>query len=229
VTREAAEQTGLAPGTPVVAGTVDATAAWVAAGAIDSGATQLVMGTAGVMGVVHEEPTFTKGMISIVHTADSRRKYTTVAALVSCGALIRYFRDQFGQLERATESISGISAYDIISREAASAPPGSEGLIILPYFMGERTPIWDTHARGVMFGLNLNHGRGHLVRALMEGAGYALLHNFQMMRESGVRMTLPIVLSEGGAHNPTSSTLNAYWQNLPKEPRSATPLPPGLA
>jgi xylulokinase len=202
VTREAAEQTGLAPGTPVVAGTVDATAAWVAAGAIDSGATQLVMGTAGVMGVVHEEPTFTKGMISIVHTADSRRKYTTVAALVSCGALIRYFRDQFGQLERATESISGISAYDIISREAASAPPGSEGLIILPYFMGERTPIWDTHARGVMFGLNLNHGRGHLVRALMEGAGYALLHNFQMMRESGVRMTLPIVLSEGGAHNP---------------------------
>jgi xylulokinase len=53
-----------------------------------------------------------------------------------------------------------------------------------------------------MFGLNLNHGRGHLVRALMEGAGYALLHNFQMMRESGVRMTLPIVLSEGGAHNP---------------------------
>ena len=86
VTREAAERTGLAPGT---AGggweRLTPRAAWVAAGAIDSGATQLVMGTAGVMGVVHEDPTFTKGMISIIHTADSRRKYTTVAALV-CAA-----------------------------------------------------------------------------------------------------------------------------------------------
>ena len=155
VTREASRQTGLASGTPVVAGTVDATAAWVAAGAVDSGSTQLVMGTAGVLGVVHEAPTFTRGMISLVHTADSRRKYTTVAALVSCGALIRYFRDQYGQLERSTESISGISAYEIITKEAAQVPPGSDGLIVLPYFMGERTPIWDTYARGVIFGLNL--------------------------------------------------------------------------
>ena len=202
VTREASEQTGLAPGTPVVAGTVDANAAWVAAGAIESGATQLVMGTAGVMGVVHDDPTFTRGMITIVHTADSRRKYTTLAALVSCGALIRYFRDRFGQLERAVESISDLSAYDIISREANDVPPGSDGLIVLPYFMGERTPIWDTHARGVVFGLSLDHGRGHLIRALMEGAGYALLHNFDLMRESGLRMRLPMVLSEGGACNP---------------------------
>ena len=202
VTREAAERTGLAPGTPVVAGTVDCNAAWVAAGAVDSGATQLVMGTAGVLGVVHEAPTFTEGMITIIHTADSRRKYTTLAALVSCGALIRYFRDTFGQLERAVESISGINAYEIISREADGVPPGSDGLIILPYFMGERTPIWDTHARGVIFGLSLNHGRGHVIRALMEGAGYALLHNFDLMQESGVRMRLPMVLSEGGASNP---------------------------
>jgi xylulokinase len=202
VTREAAQQTGLAPGTPVVAGTVDCNAAWVAAGAVDSGATQLVMGTAGVLGVIHEEPTFTKRMITIVHTVDSRRKYTTLAALVSCGALIRYFRDNFAQLECATQSISGINAYDIISREAKDVPPGSDGLIILPYFMGERTPIWDTYARGVIFGLSLDHGRGHLIRALMEGAGFALLHNFDLMRESGVRMNLPMVLSEGGAVNP---------------------------
>jgi xylulokinase len=201
VTRGAAERTGLAPGTPVVAGTVDCNAAWVAAGAVDSGDTQLVMGTAGVLGVVHEAPTFTEGMITIIHTADSRRKYTTLAALVSCGALIRYFRDTFGQLERAVELISGINAYDIISREVDGVPPGSDGLIILPYFMGERTPIWDTHARGVIFGLSLDHGRGHVIRALMEGAGYALLHNFDLMQESGVGMCLPVVLSEGGASN----------------------------
>ena len=202
VTREAAGPTGLRPGTPVVAGTVDATAAWVAGGAVDAGSTQLVMGTAGVRGVVHETPTFTKNMITIVHTADSRRKYTTVAAIVSCGALIRYFRDNFGQLERATEGMSGINAYDIMNAEAAQVPPGSDGLIVLPYFMGERTPIWDTHARGVAFGLSLDHGRGHVIRAMMEGAGYALLHNFDLMRSSGVKMDLPLVLSEGGASSP---------------------------
>jgi xylulokinase len=155
-----------------------------------------------VLGVVHETPTFTKDMITIIHTADSRRKYTTLAALVSCGALIRYFRDNFGQLERATEGISGINAYDIMNAEAKHVPPGSNGLIILPYFMGERTPIWDTHARGVAFGLSLDHGRGHLIRAMMEGAGYALLHNFDLMRAGGVKMDLPLVLSEGGANSP---------------------------
>jgi xylulokinase len=67
--------------------------------------------------------------------------------------------------------------------------------------MGERTPIWDTHARGVAFGLSLDHGRGHLIRALMEGAGYGLLHNFELMRDSGVKMNLPVVLSEGGANS----------------------------
>jgi xylulokinase len=82
-----------------------------------------------------------------------------------------------------------MNTYYTISREANDVPRGSDGLIILPYLMGERTPIWDTHARGVVFGLSLDHGRGHLIRALMEGAGYALLHNFDFMRESGVRMT----------------------------------------
>jgi xylulokinase len=152
--------------------------------------------------VVHETPTFTKDMITIVHTADSRTKYTTLAAIVSCGALIRYFRDNFGQLEMTAQRMSGIGAYDLISAEARDVPPGSDGLIVLPYFMGERTPIWDTYARGVLFGLSLDHGRGHLVRALMEGAAYALLHNFELMRASGVKMNLPMVLSEGGATNP---------------------------
>lgn len=202
VTREAAERTGLAAGTPVVAGTVDCNAAWVAGGAIESGSTQLVMGTAGVLGVVHEEPKFTKNMITIVHTADSRRLYTTLAALVSCGALVRYFRDTFGQLEMATQKISGVNAYDLINEEAKDIPPGSNGLITLPYFMGERTPIWDTHARGVLFGLSLDHGRGHVIRSLMEGAGFGLLHNFELMQASGVKMNLPMVLSEGGANSP---------------------------
>ncbi len=207
VTREAAERTGLAPGTPVVAGTVDCNAAWVAGGAVASGSTQLVMGTAGVLGVVHDEPKFTKDMITIVHTADSRRLYTTLAALVSCGALVRYFRDTFGHLEMAAQQMAGVNAYDLINEEAKHVPPGSAGLITLPYFMGERTPIWDTHARGVLFGLSLDHGRGHVIRSLMEGAGFGLLHNFELMQASGIKMDLPIILSEGGANS-------AMWRQI---------------
>ncbi|NIA15487.1 MAG: carbohydrate kinase [Nitrospiraceae bacterium] len=202
VTNEAAVRTGLAAGTPVVAGTVDCNAAWVAGGAVESGSTQLVMGTAGVLGVVHEEPSFTKDMITIVHTAKSRTLYTTLAALVSCGALMRYFRDNFGQLEMMAEQMTGRDAYVMLNDEARDVPPGSNGLICLPYFMGERTPIWDTLARGVLFGLSLDHGRGHVIRALMEGAGYGLRHNFDLMRDSGVKMDLPMVLSEGGANSP---------------------------
>ena len=202
VTKEAAERTGLAVGTPVVAGTVDCNAAWVAGGAVESGSTQLVMGTAGVLGVVHEKPSFTKDMITIVHTANSKKMYTTLAALVSCGALIRYFRDNYGQLEMAAEAMTGKDAYVMLNEEAKDVSPGSDGLIVLPYFMGERTPIWDTHARGVVFGMSLDHGRGHLIRALMEGAGYGLLHNFELMKESGIKMNLPMILSEGGANSP---------------------------
>lgn len=199
VTGEAAEATGLARGTPVVAGTVDTNAAWVAAGAVDPGATQLNIGTAGVLGVVHETPTFTENMVTIVHAADSQRLYTTQAPLVSSGALIRHFRDNFGHLERAAEAVAGVDAYELMNREAEAAPPGSAGLIVLPYFMGERTPIWDPRARGVVFGLSLDHGRGHFIRALMEGAAYAWRHNFDLMRASGLALNLPLVLSEGGA------------------------------
>jgi xylulokinase len=199
VTGDAADATGLARGTPVVAGTVDTNAAWVAAGAVDPGATQLNIGTAGVLGVVHEMPTFTENMVTVVHAADSRRLYTTQAPLVSSGGLIRYFRDNFGHVEKAAEAMGGADAYELMNREAETAPVGSSGLVVLPYFMGERTPIWDTRARGVVFGLSLDHGRGHFIRALMEGAAYAWRHNFDLMRASGLEMNLPLVLSEGGA------------------------------
>ncbi len=201
VTREAAQITGLAPGTPVVAGTVDCSAAWLSMGIIDDGDNSLVMGTAGVWGVAHEKPKFTKNMITIVHTAYSRKKYTTLAALVSCGALIRYFRDTLGHVERAAERELGISAYDVMNLEAEKAPPGSDGLIILPYFMGERTPIWNPLARGVLFGLSLAHGRGHIIRAMMEAVGYGILHNVELVRENGVKINSPTFLGEGGARS----------------------------
>lgn len=199
VTAQAAERTGLKKGTPVVAGTVDAGAAYLAGGAVRDGDMSLTMGTAGCMGFVHSEPKFTKNMITIAHMANSRSMYVTNAAIVSCGALLKYFRDNFAQMEKVTAQSLGLDVYDLITLEAAEAPLGSDGLIVLPYFMGERTPIWDTNARGVLFGMSLAHKRGHIVRAFLEGAAYALYQNFRYIKESGVKMTIPLVLGEGGA------------------------------
>lgn len=215
VTREAAARTGLREGTPVVAGTVDCNAAWVANGAIEVGDASLVMGTAGVLGIVHEEPRFTKKMITIVHTADSRRMYTTLAAIVSCGGVTRYFRDTFGQFERFASQNLGVDVYELMNLEAAGIPPGSDGLLFLPYLSGERTPIWDPLARGVVFGMSLAHTKGHMLRAMMEGAGYALLDNFELIRESGIPINLPLVLGEGGAKSPLWRQIICDILNVP--------------
>jgi len=199
VTKEAARITGLAAGTPVAAGSVDCNAAWVAGGAVEDGDTSLVMGTAGVLGIVHEEDKFTRNMIMIIHTADSKTKYTTLAALVAGGASMRYFRDVFGHLELREQEETGVDAYDRLNEHAERSPVGAKGLVYLPYLSGERTPIWDTAARGVFFGFGMDHDKGDFIRAMMEGVGYGLRHNFELMKASGIKITRPLILSEGGA------------------------------
>ena len=115
---------------------------------------------------------------------------------------LRYLRDNFSQLEVATEKVvPGFSAYDSMEKQAESVPLGSDGLIILPYLMGERTPLWDVHARGVIFGLSLKHTKAHLVRAMMEGVTFAMYDSFSIIRDHCPTINLPIVLNEGGAKN----------------------------
>ena len=92
-----------------------------------------------------------------------------------------------------------MDVYDIMNQEAEEVPPGSEGLIVLPYLMGERTVLWDAYARGTVFGLSMHHTKGHLIRAFMEGVAYALYDNYRLMLEKGIRANAPIILNEGGA------------------------------
>ncbi|MFO7958085.1 MAG: FGGY-family carbohydrate kinase [Candidatus Brocadiia bacterium] len=199
VTPEAAEQTGLAAGTPVAAGQVDCNASWVGAGAVDEGDIQMNLGTCGNFGVIHRDTNFLRSMIAFAYTTDSENTYITVPTTTTGGQLIRYMRDNFYQAELAREEATGIDTYDLINEEAAQAPPGAEGLVVLPYLMGERTPIWDVHARGAVFGLSLNHTRGHVVRAMMESVAYALYDSFRLIAETGRVINPPIVLNEGGA------------------------------
>ncbi len=199
VTPQAAGQTGLAAGTPVAAGQVDCNASWVGAGAIEEGDIQMNLGTCGNFGVIHKDTGFLRSMIAFAYTTDSENTYITVPTTTTGGQLIRYMRDNFYRAEMARQDETGRDTYELINREAEQAPLGAEGLVVLPYLMGERTPIWDVHARGVVFGLSLNHTRGHVVRAMMESVAYALYDSFRLVIETGRRVNPPIVLNEGGA------------------------------
>lgn len=209
LTAAAAAETGLAPGMPVAAGQVDCNAGWSGAGAIADGDMQMNLGTCGNFGIIHTAPTFHDSMIAFNYTTDCPEHpvFITVPTTTTGGQLIRYLRDNFYLAEKAAESATGTDTYDLINREAAAVPAGAEGLVMLPFLMGERTPIWDVHARAVIFGLSLNHTRGHVARAAMEAVAYALYDSFRMITASGQKIAGPIVLNEGGAKS-------ALWRRI---------------
>ncbi len=201
VTREAADATGLVAGTPVVAGTVDCMAACVAEGTVSEGSASLVMGTGGSLAVVHRGTAFPPEMVNLVHAADSAGTYITVAAYSTTAALLKYFRDNFAGYELAEAERTGKDVYDIMTEEASRVRPCSDGMIVLPYFMGERSPVWDPYARGTIFGMSLAHTRAHLIRAMMEGVAFGVRQTHEIMKEAGIEVRLPITLSEGGARS----------------------------
>jgi len=204
VTTTAASDCGLAPGTPVAGGQVDCNAGWMQGGAVEPGDIQMNLGTAGNFGIIHRSREFLfsesgAASINFPYTVDSANTYITVPTTTTGGQTLRYLRDEFSALEVANEKAGGPDAYDVLNQQAAVIPPGCEGLLFLPYLMGERTPIWDVNARGVLFGLSLNHTKGHVVRAAMEGVAFALYHSFETLSEAGLSVNYPLVLNEGGA------------------------------
>jgi sugar (pentulose or hexulose) kinase len=206
VTAQAAEDTGLREGTPVVGGQVDCNAGWIAGGAVEPGDAQLNLGTCGVLGVVHDREGFLGSpsgrlMVNIPYTTDPERVYSAVATTMTGGQALRYLRETFGYVEAQVGSLLGVDPYDLLTLQARDVPPGSAGLVVLPYLMGERTPIWDPAARGVVFGLSLHHTRGHIFRAFMEGVSYALAHSFEQLVAGGLQVNFPLVLNEGGARS----------------------------
>lgn len=204
ITADAARMTGLNAGTPVVAGQVDCNAGWIAGGAIQPGDMQLNLGTSGVLGVVHQNMDFLESpdglrMVNIPYTTSPRDTFAAVAVTTTGGQALRYLRDTFGAGEVDVERLLHVSAYDLITLQARDVPPGSDGLLVLPYLMGERSPIWDTSARAVMFGLSLHHHRGHIFRAFLEGVAYALYDSYSVLQRTGLKMTYPLIFNEGGA------------------------------
>ena len=197
ISEEAAKQTGLKVGTPVICGGVDAPVATVGAGAFNEGNHVAMIGTSMCWGFVTEKPNISKNLVSMPHSIDSKNKIYTFGGAATAGAVVRWFRDVLGTQELAEEKRTGVNAYELLDKKAKDIPPGSQGLIVLPYFMGERSPIWDSKARGTIVGLSLIHTKGHLYKAFMEGVAYSLRHNMEMVQGTDVKMDKEIILVGG--------------------------------
>lgn len=200
VTEKAAIETGLFAGTPVICGTTDAGAEAVSVGVINPGDVMLMYGsTAFWVGVCSKEEEEKLGAIHYPYTIDNRGCYA--GGMATTGSLTRWLLDKTARELVADEANGGPSAYGTLFKEAEDIPVGSDGLICLPYFMGERKPIEDPNAKGVYFGLNLMHGRGHLVHAAFEGIAYGVRQNIEHIRNQGFEVK-ELTAVGGGTKSP---------------------------
>jgi len=188
VTKEASELCGLPEGTPVIAGGIDAPVAQLSAGAIEEKEHVAMVGTSTCWGTVHKGEILPEGLVNYPFVVYDTERIYTFGGSATTGALAKWFKEEFGESESVVGKRTGISPYQLFDKEVANIPPGSDGIIALPYFMGERSPIWNPKARGVIFGVTLFHKRAHIYRALMEGGAYALRNNIEEGLKSGLEL-----------------------------------------
>jgi xylulokinase len=133
-------------------------------------------------------------------------KWHMMGVILSAGGSLQWYRNQFAESERAEAAKRKIDPYELLTAQAASVNPGCEGLYFLPYLTGERTPHADPYARGAWIGLHPRHGKGHLVRSIMEGVTYAMRDSLELIRGMGVPVE-QIRASGGGGKSP-------FWRQL---------------
>lgn len=201
ITTRAAQRTGLKAGTPVVAGGIDAAVATLSAGALDDGNHVAMVGTSMCWGFITEKTNLSPKLVSFPHVIDPLNRIYTFGGAATAGAVVRWFRDVLGMQEIEAESKLGIDAYTLLEIKTKDIAAGSNGLLVLPYFMGERSPIWDGNARGTIMGLSLYHRKAHLYKAFMEGVAYALRHNVESVAETDIALDDEIYLVGGTARS----------------------------
>ena len=200
VSVQAANETGLLQGTPVVGGAGDQAAQAVGSGIVADGMSSVTIGTSGVVFVACKkylrEP---EGRLhAFCHAVPGMWHFMGV--MLSAGGSFRWYRDTLGELEKANAKNTGANPYDLLTEAAAKVPAGSEGLIFLPYLSGERTPYPDPNARGVFFGLTLRHTKAHLTRSVIEGVTFGLRDSLELVRSLGLHIS-GIRVSGGGARS----------------------------
>jgi len=203
LTEYAATITGLKAGTPVICGGIDAAVTQFSAGVIEEGEHVAMAGTSMCWGTVHDGKHLNKGLVNFPYVVYEKEKIYTFGGSSTNGAIARWFRDEFAPMEKEIEKRTGINAFTLLDEEIKDVPPGSEGLMALPYFMGERSPIWDPDARGAIIGLSLYHKQKHIYKALLESAAYSLRHNMEQAENARIKLNDHCMITGGVAKSKT--------------------------
>ncbi|GEM49570.1 FGGY-family carbohydrate kinase [Deinococcus cellulosilyticus] len=188
VTPEAARITGLREGTPVTVGAVDALSEALSVGVAEPGDLMVMYGSTTFFILVQDTPTPDPRVWTV--GGAFKGQLNLAAGMATTGALTGWFREQ----------LAGGSSFSTLFHEATFVPPGSAGLLVLPYFSGERTPINDPRASGIFAGLNLSHTRAHLFRATLEGVAFGIRHNLETFRDLGADINRVVAVG-GGAQS----------------------------
>ena len=204
VTEKAAKETGLAEGTPVIVGTDDAGSEAISTGVLEPGDMMLMFGSSLYMILctdkLIDDNRIWREEFVIPGTFDIS------AGTNAAGTLTRWFRDNLFVHLLEEEKKTGVNAYELMMSGIDEIPPGSEGLIILPYVAGERTPINDPHAKGMIFGLTLSHTKEHLYRSALEAIGYSVGQHFEIFAEHDIKINK--IMAVGGG------TKNSQWMQM---------------
>jgi xylulokinase len=206
VHKAASEATGLAVGTPVVGGAGDQAAGAVGNGIVRPGVVSSTIGTSGVVFAHSKDVTIDPAgrVHTLCHAVPGA--WHIMGATQGAGLSLKWFRDQFCAAEKQTAESMGVDPYVLMDAEAEAVPIGSNGLLYLPYLMGERTPHLDPHARGVFFGLSAKHERRDLLRAVMEGVVFSLRDCVEGIRDLGIEVS-EVRASGGGGRS-------ALWRQM---------------
>ncbi len=141
------------------------------------------------------------GLVAMPHVVNGLHDLYVFGGAITAGASVSWFRDNFCQAEILEGRERGVDPHGLLERGARTIDPGANGLLFLPYLMGERSPIWDARASGAFVGLGLHHGRSHLYRAVLEGVSFALRHNIDTGTRGGQRLDERLTVVGGASHS----------------------------
>ncbi len=206
LTAAAAAELGLLPGIPVAEGGADAFVAMIGLNVLQPGKMAFITGSSHLHLGQSAAPLHAKGIFGAYTDAVVPGQFTVEGGQVSTGSVVKWFKDNFCAKEAAIAAARGVDIYTVLTELAAPLPPGSEGLIVLDYWQGNRTPYVDPEARGVIRGFSLKHTTGHVFRAIIEGIAYGTEHILRTFRQNGF-----VVAEMVAAGGPTKSD---FWMQI---------------
>jgi len=189
LTETASKVTSLAPGTPVVCGSVDGMCNVVGSGILEPGIMMDASGTTEIMASLSTKklaPSIGDSIFCWRHL--DPEKWVVYTSTATAGASLRWFSEHFAEAEKAEAARTGVSVYNILDRQAETVEAGAEMLLFWPYLAGEYAPFYDFNVRGVFLGITLDKERKHFVRAILEGVAFSMNHVIEAFSDLGLKI-----------------------------------------